>query len=133
MERSIRAGIIGFIASVFITVFVGVLVPYDPYFLPSFFASILAIYISRLTEIRDGLVAALMTYFISGAIIDAIVAASFYASGELYTLVIDISIVVFPLANVISAFLAAYIGVRISQRAKPVPELPPTLKPLPPV
>jgi hypothetical protein len=129
MEKSIRAGILGSVLSVFIAVFI----PYDLFFLPSLVASIVAIYVSKLIDLRDGLLAAFMTYFISGAVIEAIVAASFYVTSEPYTLVIDISIVVFPLVNVISAFLAAYIGVLLARRAKPAPELPQTLKPLPPV
>jgi pheromone shutdown protein TraB len=129
MERSIRAGILGSIVSVFITLFT----PYYLYFLPSFFASIVAIYFLRLAEMRDCLLAAFMTYFVSSAVINAVAAALLYASGEPYTLVIDVSIVVSPLLDVVTAFLAAYIGVRVAQRAKPVPELPQTLKPLPPV
>jgi len=129
MERSIRAGILGSIISVFITLFI----PYYLYFLPSFFASIIAIYFSRLSEMRDCLLAAFMTYFISSAVNNAVAAALFYASGEPYTLIIDAFIVVSPLLDIVTAFLAAYIGLRLAQRAKPVPELPQTLKPLPPV
>jgi len=127
MERSIRAGILGSIISIIITLFT----PYYLFFLPSFFASIIAIYFSRLTEMRDCLLVAFMTYFISSAVNNAVVAALFYASP--YSVIIDLSIVVAPLLDIVTAFLAAYIGVRIAQRAKPVPELPQTLKPLPPV
>lgn len=130
MERSIRAGILGSVISVFIVQFI----PYYLYFLPSFFASLIAIYFSRLNEIKDCLLAAFMTYFISSAVSNVVAAALLYASGEPYTLIIDISIVVSPLLDIVTAFLAAYIGVRLAQRAKPAPpELPPTLKPLPPV
>ena len=80
---------------------------------------------------RDGLLAAFMTYFISSAVNNVVVAALFY--GSPYSVVIDLSIVVSPLLDIVTAFLAGYIGVRLAQRAKPVPELPTELKPLPPV
>lgn len=129
MERSIRAGILGLAISVLITAFV----PANLYFLPSFIASLIAIYLTRLTSFRDGLLAALMTYFFTSAVNDTIVAAFYYSSNEVYTLTIDLSIVVFPAMNIVSALLAAYLGARLGQRAKPAPELPPPLKPLPPI
>lgn len=119
----------GFIISIVITV----LMPYDLYFLPSFIASILVIYMFRLTVMKDGLLAAFMTYFFAGAASETIVAALYYATDPEYSLTIDISIVVFPIINIITAVIAAYIAVRFAQRAKPAPEIPQPLRPLPPV
>jgi hypothetical protein len=58
MDRCVKSGIFGFSLMVIINIFS----PIDLDFIPSFVAAILAIYVFRLGEFRDGLVVAFMTY-----------------------------------------------------------------------
>jgi hypothetical protein len=130
MDRCIRAGIYGAL----IAFSLSVVSPVYLYFFPSFLAAIFAIYVSRLVTLREGLVASFMTYVFSEGIMNVIVAATFYMTSEPYTLIIDIWIVLSPLASAFSALIAGYVGVWIVQKIKPARELPPSLPPpLPPV
>ena len=130
MDRCIRAGIYGAL----IAFFLNMVSPVYLYFFPSFLAAVLAIYSSKLVTLREGLVASFMTYVFSDGITNALVAATFYITKEPYTLIIDIGIVLSPLASAFSALIAGYVGVWIVQKAKPARELPPSLPPpLPPV
>jgi len=130
MDHCIRAGIYGAL----IAFFLNIVSPVYLYFLPSFLAAIFAIYSSRLVTLREGLVASFMTYVFSDGITNALVAATFYVTGEPYTLTIDIGIVLSPLASAFSALIAGYVGIWIVRRIKPARELPqPLPPPLPPV
>ena len=61
MDRSIKAGVSGFLLAVVINLFSPIYLD----FVPSFLVAILAIYIFRLGALKDGLVAAFMTYILS--------------------------------------------------------------------
>jgi len=128
MDRCISAGISGALLSIFVNLFVGL------YFIPSFIAAILFIYAARLQTLREGLVTSFMTFIFSDAILNTIVALSFYLTGETYSLTIDIWIVLATILSPFFAVLAGYIGVRLVGTLKPTREMPQSLPPpLPPV
>jgi len=128
MDRCISAGISGALLSIFVNLFVGL------YFIPSFIAAILFIYAARLQTLREGLVTSFMTFIFSDAILNTIVALSFYLTGETYSLTIDIWIVLATILSPFFAVLAGYIGVRLVGTLKQTREMPQSLPPpLPPV
>jgi len=130
MDRSIRAGVSGALVAVMINLFSPVYLD----FFPSFFAAIFIIYIFRLVTLKDGLVASFMTYIFNEAILNTLIAATYYVANEPYQLTVDIWIVFSPIVTSITALTAGYVGVRLVQRMKPAPELPPSLPPpIPPV
>ena len=92
------------------------------------------IYISRLSTLREGLVASLMTYVFSDGVLTTIAASIYFVAEEPYVLTVDIWVVILPLISAFSAIIAAYAGVRLVQKVKRVQELPQSLPPpLPPV
>jgi len=131
MDRSIEAGVSGSLMAVFINLFS----PVYLYFIPSFLAAILTIYIFRLESFKDGLVAALMTYIFNDGILGTIGLATLYAVNEPYpSFTIDVWMMFSPIATAITALIAGYVGVRLVKKMKPSRELPPSLPPpLPPV
>jgi len=133
MDRSIQAGVSGFVLAVIISLFLPI--PYDILaFIPSFVAAIIVIYMFRLAALKDGFVAAFMTYFFSQGILTAIGLAVYYAANETYELTPDIGTVFSPAVTLISAVIAGYLGVALVQRMKPTREQPPSMPPpLPPV
>ncbi len=68
MDRSIRAGISGFLLAVIINLFLPVSLGFFS-FLPSFFAAIITIYAFRLRTLKDGLIATFMTYIFNDGIL----------------------------------------------------------------
>jgi len=133
MNRSIQAGVSGFLLAVIINLFLPADLGFFA-FIPSFLAAIFTIYIFRLEALRDGLVAAFMTYIFSEGILSTIGLATYYVANETYELTPDIWIVFYPIVSSITALIAGYIGVRLVQKMKPARELPPSLPPpLPPV
>ena len=121
MDRSIESGILGFSLAVGINLFL----PVYLYFIPSFLAAILAIYVFRLGELRDGLVAAFMTYIFGDGILSTITLATFYFANEPYpSFTVDVWIMLSPIVSAVTAVIAGFIGVRLAQRRKPAPELP---------
>jgi len=135
MDRSIRAGVSGALLAIIIEVFLPVSLGFFD-FLPSFFAAILIIYISRLEALKDGLVASFMTYIFNQGIVGTIGLATYYVANESYTLTIDILLIFSPIVTSVTALIAGYVGVRLAQRMKPPHELQPQPSlppPLPPV
>jgi hypothetical protein len=135
VDRSIRAGISGFILAVVINLVLAPLLTLSDIlsFIPPFVAAIFIIYISRLETLKDGLVAAFMTYIFNEGILGTLSLATFYVANELYpSFSIDVLTVFYPIVNAVSALIAGYIGVRLVQRMKPSRELPTTPPPLPP-
>jgi len=100
------------------------------YFIPSFLAALFAIYLFRLETLKDGLIASFMTYIFNDGILGSIASAIVYVSNEPYTLTVDVWMVLSPTVTSISALIAGYIGVRLVQRMKPTPSLPPSLPPV---
>jgi hypothetical protein len=130
MEHSIQAGISGALIAITINLFSPVYLD----FIPSFVAVILAIYLYRLGAFKDGLLVAFMTYLFNEAVLNAIIAATYYLTEEPYTLTVDIWIVLSPIVTSISALIAGYVGVLLVQKMKPAKELAPSLpQQLPPV
>jgi len=130
MDRSIRAGISGSLMAVVINLFSPVYLD----FIPSFLAAILAVYIYRLREPKDSLVAAFMTYIFSQGVLGTLGLATFYLANEPYELTVDIWLIFSPILTSITALIAGYVGVWLVKRTKPSEELtPPLPPPLPPV
>jgi hypothetical protein len=131
MDRSIKAGVFGFLLAIIINLFLPIYLD----FIPSFLAAILAIYIFRLEALKDGLVAAFITYIFYEGILGTIDLATLYLTNEPYpSFNVNIWTVFSPIVTALTAVIAGYIGVRLAQKRKPAQELPPTLPPqLPPV
>jgi hypothetical protein len=130
MDPSIKAGISGFFLAVIINLFS----PVYLYFVPSFFAAILLVYIFRLGALKEGLVAAFMTYVFNDGILGTISLATFYSENKLYpSFNVDVWTMFSPLVSAVTAVVAAYVGVWLAQRRKPPPGLPSAPSPqLPP-
>lgn len=131
MDQSIKAGVYGFLLAVVINLFSPIYLD----FVPSFLVAILAIYIFRLGALKDGLVAAFMTYIFTDGILGTIVLATSYFANEPYpSFNVDIWIMLSPVVQAVTAVIAGYIGVRLAQKRKPARELPAPIPPqLPPV
>jgi uncharacterized membrane protein len=131
MDQSIKAGVYGFLLAVVINLFSPIYLD----FIPSFLVAILAIYIFRLGALKDGLVAAFMTYIFTDGILGTIVLATSYFANEPYpSFNVDIWIMLSPVVQAVTAVIAGYIGVRLAQKRKPARELPAPIPPqLPPV
>jgi small basic protein len=131
MDRSIKAGVSGFLLAVVINLFSPIYLD----FVPSFLVAILAIYNFRLGTLKDGLVAAFMTYIFSDGILGTISLATLYFANEPYpSLNIDVWTMLSPIVSALTAVIAGYIGVQLAQKRKPARELPLSPPPqLPPV
>jgi hypothetical protein len=127
MDRSIRAGISGFFLAIVINLFTSGLL----YFIPSFLAAMLTIYVYRLETLKDGFVTAFMTYIFNDGILSTIVLATYYFENLPYEVSIDIWLVLYPIANAVTAMIAGYIGIWFVHKMKPTRKLPPPF-PLPP-
>jgi hypothetical protein len=122
MDPSIKAGVTGFLLAVIISL----LSPVYLDFAPSFLAALSAIYIFGLGTLKNGLVAAFMTYIFSGGILGTISLAMLYLANEPYPSInIDIWTMLSPIVSAATAVIAGYIGVRLAQKRKPTRELPP--------
>ena len=131
MDRSIKAGVSGFLLAVVINL----LSPVYLYFIPSFLVAILVIYVFRLGTLKEGLVAAFMTYIFCDGILNTLGSATYYFANEsIPSFDVDVWTMLSPIVSAVTAVIAGYIGVRLAQKRKPARELPPSLPPqLPPV
>jgi hypothetical protein len=129
MDRSIRAGVYGFLLAIAIN-FLASSVNLYLYFVPSFLAAIFVIYIFRLGTLKDGLVTAFMTYIFTDGILSTIVLATYYFANKSYpSFNVDVWTMLLPIVQVVTAVIAGYIGVWLAQKRKPAQELP---TPIPP-
>jgi hypothetical protein len=130
MDPAIKAGISGFVLAIIINLFS----PVYLYFVPSLLAAILVVYVFRLGTLKDGLVATFMTYIFNDGILGTISLATFYAENKPYpSVTIDVWTMFSPLVEAVTAMIAAYVGVWLTQIRKPPPGLPSTPSPqLPP-
>jgi len=127
MDPSMKAGVSGFLLAVII---INLLLPVYLDFIPSFFVAILAIYIFRLGTLKDGLVAAFVTYIFTEGILSTIDLATLYLANEPYpSFDVDIWAVFSPIVWAITAGIAGYIGVWLVQKRKPARGLPPLIRP----
>ncbi len=121
MDPSVKAGVAGLLLAIVINL----LSPVYLYFIPSFLAAILAIYIFKLGTLREGLVAAFMTYIFCDGILGTIDLAILYSTNEPYpSFNIDIWTMFSPIVSAVTAVIAGYIGVRIVQKMRPAQGLP---------
>jgi uncharacterized membrane protein YfcA len=91
-------------------------------------AAILAIYIFRLGTLKDGLVAAFMTYIFYDGILGTISLATLYFTNQPYgPFDVDIWTMFSPIVSAATAVIASYIGVWLAQKRKPARELPPPI------
>jgi hypothetical protein len=126
MDSSIKAGIYGFLVAFVVNLFS----PVDLYFAPSFLAAILVVYIFRLGTLKEGLVAALMTYVFTDGLLSTISLAALYSENKPYpSFNIDVWTMFYPLVWAVTAIIATYIGVWLGQRRKPPPGLPSATSP----
>ena len=131
MDQSIKAGVYGFLLAVVINLFSPIYLD----FIPSFLVAILVIYIFRLGALKDGLVAAFMTYIFNDGILNTMGLASYYFANEsIPSFNVDVWTMLSPIVSAVTAVIAGYIGVRLAQKRKPARELPAPIPPqLPPV
>jgi hypothetical protein len=130
MDQSIKAGIIGTV----LAVIVNISLPVYLSFAPTFIIAILVVYIFRLDTLKDGLVAAFMTYIFNEGILTTIYLALLYAANEQYpALTVDPYIMLSPILSAISTIIAAYIGVALAKkRPQPPTKTPPQPTDIPP-
>jgi len=126
MDRSIQAGFSGALIAITLNLFSLLYF----YFIPSFLAALFVIYLFRLETLKDCLIASFMTYIFNDGILGSIASAIIYVSNEPYTLTVDVWMVLSPTVTSISALIAGYVGVRLVQKMKPTPSLPPSLPPV---
>ncbi len=89
-------------------------------FVPSSLAALLAIYIFRLNTLRDGLVAAFVTYIFTDGLLSTIDLAAYYLADEPYpSFSVDTWTMLSPAVAAVTAVIAGYIGVRLAQKRKP--------------
>jgi hypothetical protein len=124
MDPSMKAGISGFLLAVVINLFSPVYLD----LIPSFLAAILAIYFFRLGTLKDGLVAAFMTYIFADGILGTIGLATLYFASEPYpSFNVDIWTMFSPIVSAVTAAIAGYIGVWLARKRKPARELLPAM------
>jgi hypothetical protein len=125
MDKSIKAGILGFSLAFIINI---VSSPVYLYFVPAFLATILVIYVFGLRTLKDGLVAAFMTYIFNEGILSTISYASYYLANEPYPAFnIEVWMIFYPIVFAVTAVVAGYVGVLLAQTKKPAPEPSPTI------
>jgi hypothetical protein len=119
MDQSIKAGIVGAV----LAVIVNVANPLYLSFLPTFMIAIIVIFIYRLGTLKDGLIAAFMTYIFNEGILTTLYIALLYAANQPYpTVTIDTTIILSPILSAISAVIAAYIGVWLARKRTQPPQ-----------
>ena len=109
MDRSIKAGVYGFLLAVVINLFSLIYLDFYLDFIPSFLVAILVIYIFRLGTLKDGLVAAFMTYIFTDGILGTIVLAMSYFANEPYpSFNVDVWTMLSPIASAVTAVIALH-------------------------
>lgn len=126
MDSSIKAGVSGFLLAIAINL----LSPVYLDLVPSFLVAILVIYVFRLGTLKDGLVAAFMTYIFTDGILSTIALATSYFANEPYpSFNVDIWTMLSPMVSAATAVIAAYIGIQLAQKGRRSQELPPLIPP----
>jgi uncharacterized protein YacL len=126
MDPSIKVGVSGFLLAIVINL----LSPVYLDLVPSFLVAILVIYIFRLGTLKDGLVAAFMTYIFTDGILSTIALAMSYFANEPYpSFNVDIWTMLSPMVSAATAVIAGYIGIQLAQKGRRPQELPPFIPP----
>lgn len=109
-------GLSGAFLSVFANLFSGIYL----YFIPSFLASILVIYMFKISRFREALIASLTVYIFADGILGGFILGYFYISNTPYVVneIPQIWDVLSYIFSPISAFVASYIGVRITPKTR---------------
>lgn len=119
MGKTLMAGAIGTFLSILINVFFPSL-----YFLPSFIASLVAIYFFKLRSFNETLVASLMIYLFTDGILGILILGMFYYATntpfEFSLGVPSLWDVLSYILSPITAFLAGYLGVVMSSGRPPI-------------
>jgi len=122
VTRILTAGLFG----AFLSVMINSLSPMgNLYFLPSFLSSIFIIYLYKVNNIKEALAIAFAIYLFADGVIAALILGYCYFNHEPYSKMIEGWIpelweVLLYTLNPVSAFLAGYIGARLTSRAKEV-------------
>jgi hypothetical protein len=116
MDQSIKAGIIGTV----LAVVVNLISPVYLDWFPAFIVAIFAIYVYRLNTLKDGLIAAFMTYIFNNGILGTLTLATYY-NQQYPAFTVDAYTMLSPLITAISALAAAYIGVLLTKQRTPPP------------
>jgi len=114
--RSLKAGVYGVLFSLSVNLFSPIYV----YFLPSFLAVILVMYLFRVGTLKDGLITAYTTYIASDSILSTLGLALLFSENGSYVWGGTIWDVFLPIVNLLSALIAAYVGVLIVRKRKSV-------------
>ncbi len=93
------------------------------YFIPSFVASLIVIFLSRTRKFDDALIIAMSVYLFADAIMGGLILGSLYATNtslaELYgNSVPTLLDVIMYVAHPITAFIAGYIGIRLTSKTR---------------
>jgi hypothetical protein len=117
MFRYVVVGLLGGFLSVMITVFSG---ETNLFFIPSFAASVIVIFVYRIGELKDSLIASLTIYLFAEGILGAVVLGYSYAFQIPYEVIWEPQIWEVALYSFtpISAIVAAYIGVKMGPKKK---------------
>lgn len=98
------------------------------YFLPSFLSTIFVIYVYRINDIKDALIVASSVYLFTNGILGAAILGSCFMEGIPYNTnwIPQLWEVILYTFEPVSAFIAGYIGVRLSPAKKEERVLVPT-------
>jgi len=112
--RYIVTGLMGAFLSVMIASLSGI----ELYFIPSFISSIFIIYMYRIGEFKESLIATFTVYLFADGILGTLVLGHYYVLNQTITFVPRVwDVALYPF-NPISAFIASYIGSRISPKRR---------------
>ena len=126
-EITVRYIIIGLIGG-FLSITISSLLNTNLYFIPAFLSSILIIYMYRIRDFKDSLLAAFSIYLFYDGILGGFILGYSFISNVPYEMVWLPKLweVILYASSPISAFVAAYIGVKITPEKKKAPVvLPP--------
>jgi len=119
-ETTVRYVIIG-LAGAFLSVMISSFsstANINLYFIPSFISSIFIIYIYRVNDFKEALIAAFTVYLFADGILGTLVLGQYYVMhGEIGFTVEFLDVLLYPF-NAISAFIAAYVGIRLSPKRR---------------
>lgn len=111
-QKYLFIGLIGAFLSVMINTFSMI----NLYFVPSFLSSIFVIYIYRVNRLKDSLVSVFAVYLFADGIIGTLILGQYYVLNTSITITPEIlDVILYPFSP-ISAFISAYLGVKISPK-----------------
>lgn len=126
MTPVVKAGIVGIVIAI-VLIFI---LPTEISFINYFVASVIAIYVFRLKETKDGVLVALGIFVITEWIVGSLGVLALFALNETVTLTADISTVISQILTTLFALLAGLVGPALASRQRTEAMLPPI--PMPP-